>query len=196
MIAIARLKVTLDDLEPRVLRCIEVPLGVKLDRLHLTLQVALGWTNSHLYEFRAGGAGWGLPDPWPDGPLDARMATLLDIIENTGVKTLHYLYDFGDGWEHTIKLERLVDPEPGALYPRFIEASGRCPPEDVGGSWGYAEMLEVIGDKTQERHAEIRKWLGNEFSPKVVDPERLKGDVATLAKRWSRKPAVKKSRSA
>ncbi len=195
--AIARLKITLDDVEPKVLRCIEVPLGVKLDRLHLILQAALGWTNSHLYEFRVGGAGWGVPDPhWPDGPLDARKATLLDIIEHTGVKTLHYLYDFGDGWEHTIKLERLVDPEPGAHYPRLIEASGRCPPEDVGGPWGYAEMLEAIGDKAHERHAEICEWLGSEFDPKDFDPEPLKANVAALARRWSRKPTAKKSRPA
>jgi len=46
------------------------------------------------------------------------------VLADVGTKTLRYLYDFGDGWEHTIKLERLVDPEPGALYPRLIEISG------------------------------------------------------------------------
>ena len=66
--AIVRLKVTLDEVVPKVLRRIEVPLSIKLDRLHLTLQAALGWTNSHLYKIRAGGAGWGLPDP--TGPAD------------------------------------------------------------------------------------------------------------------------------
>ena len=195
MTAIARLKITLDDVEPKVLRRLEVPLGIKLDRLHLVLQAALGWTNSHLFEIRAGGAGWGLPDPdWPDGPLDARKAKLLDILEDAGVKTLRYLYDFGDGWEHTIKIERLVDAEPGALYPRLIEASGRCPPEDVGGPWGYEEMLEAIGDKGHERHSEIRDWLGEDFDPKSFNPEPLKAEVAALAKRWSRKPAARKPR--
>lgn len=193
--AIVRLKVTLDDVEPKVLRRIEVPLAIKLDRLHLTLQAALGWTDSHLYEIRAGGAGWGLPDPdWPDGPLDARSATLLDLLEGAGVETLHYLYDFGDGWEHTIKIERRVDSEPGALYPRLVEASGRCPPEDVGGPWGYAEMLEAIGDKRHERHDEIREWLGEDFDPKAFDPEPLKAEVAALAGCWSSKPATKTPR--
>lgn len=197
MTAIARLKVTLDDVEPKVLRRLEVPIAIKLDRLHLVLQAALGWTNSHLYEIRAGGAGWGLPDPnWPDGQLDARKAKLLDILEDTGVKTLRYLYDFGDGWEHTIKIERLVDAEAGALYPRVIEASGRCPPEDVGGPWGYEEMLEAIGDEKHERHAEIRDWLGEDFDPKAFDPEPLTAQVAALAKLWSRKPAAKKPRPA
>ena len=194
--AIVRLKITLDDVEPKVLRRIEVPLAIKLDRLHLTLQAALGWTNSHLYEIRAGDMGWGLPDPdWPDGPLDARKTKLIDILEDVHVKTLRYLYDFGDGWEHTLKIERLVDSEPGVLYPRLIDASGRCPPEDVGGPWGYAEMLDAINDPKHERHAEIREWLAEDFDPHAVDTDALSGDVAALAKKWSRKPSTKRPRS-
>ena len=131
---IARLKITLDNVEPKVLRRIEVPLSIRLDRLHMMLQATLGWTDSHLYELRVGDTGWGIPDPdCGDGPLDARKATLLAILEDTGAKTLRYLYDFGDGWEHTIEIERLIDIVPGVLYPRLIEAIGRCPPEDVGG---------------------------------------------------------------
>lgn len=190
---IVRLKVTLDDVKPKVLRRIEVPLAIKLDRLHLTIQAAMGWTDSHLYEIRAGDVGWGLPDPdWPDGPLDARKAKLVDILEDTGAKTLRYLYDFGDGWEHTIKIERLSDPEPGALYPRLIEASGRCPPEDVGGPWGYAEMLEAINDPAHDCHAEIREWLVEDFDPNVIDVDALINNVDALAKKWARKPSTKR----
>src|SRR5208283_6014517 len=190
--AIVRLKVTLDDVEPKVLRRIEVPADIKLDRLHLTLQAALGWTNSHLYEIRVKDARFGLPDPdWPDGPLDARKARLTDLLEGVGAKTLRYLYDYGDGWEHTIKVERLDDPQPGVLYPRLIEASGRCPPEDIGGPWGYAEFLEAIGDPKHERHAEFKEWLADDFDPNLVDAGWLAEEVTTLAKRWSRKPAVR-----
>lgn len=78
---IARLKITLDDVEPSVLRRIEVPLAIRLDRLHAVLQAALGWTSSHLWEFRAGETGWGIPDKdWGDGPNDAAKATLRDVI--------------------------------------------------------------------------------------------------------------------
>ena len=49
---IARLKITLDDVRRQVLRRIEVPLTIRLDRLHEVLQAALGCTNSHLYELR------------------------------------------------------------------------------------------------------------------------------------------------
>jgi len=191
--AIARLKVTLDDVEPKVVRRIEVPIDIKLDRLHLTLQAALGWTNSHLYEIRARDVRWGLPDPdWPDGPLDARKARLVDALGDGGTKTLRYLYDFGDGWEHTIKIERVMAPEPDVAYPRLIEAAGRCPPEDVGGPSGYDEFIQTLNDPDDERHDEMRQWAGDEFDPNFLDADALKADVVALAKRWSRKPAIKK----
>jgi hypothetical protein len=195
--AVLCLKVTLDDVEPKVLRRIEVPADIKLDRLHLTLQAALGWTNSHLFEIRARDVGWGLPSPdWPDGPLDARKVKLIDVLEDAGTKTLRYLYDYGDGWEHTIKVERMIPADTNIAYPRLIEASGRCPPEDVGGPWGYDEMLEALADRDHERHAEIREWVGDDFDPHAFDAEPLKANVAALAKRWSRKPAAKKPRPA
>jgi Plasmid pRiA4b ORF-3-like protein len=194
--AIARLKITLDDVEPTVLRRIEVPLAIRLDRLHLTIQAAMGWTNSHLYELRARDVGWGVPDPdWGDGPLDASKAKLVDVLEDVGVKTLRYLYDFGDGWEHTIKIERLIDSEPGVIYPRLIEATGRCPPEDVGRPWGYAELLAAIDDPKHERHAELGDWIGDDFDPKVASADARSQEVEELAKRWSRKTSSKKTRA-
>jgi hypothetical protein len=195
--AIARLKITLDAVKPTVMRRIEVPLDIRLDRLHLTIQAAMGWTNSHLYELRAGDVGWSTPYPeadWADEFLDARKARLGDVIEDTGTKTLQYLYDFGDGWKHTIKVERLSDPEPGVTYPRLNAATGRCPPEDVGGPWGYADFVVAIKDPEDERHAEFKEWIGGDFDPERVDAHALAEDVATLATRWSRKPAAKRAR--
>jgi Plasmid pRiA4b ORF-3-like protein len=170
--SIARVKITLDNVKPTVLRRIEVPLGIRLDRLHLVIQVAMGWTDSHLYEIRAGDVGWGVPDPdWGRAPLDARKARLVDVLEDVGVKTLKYLYDFGDGWEHTIKVEHLADAMPGVVYPRLIDVTGRCPPEDIGGPWGYAEFLEAIADPKHLRHAELAEWTGDAFDPDAVDTE-------------------------
>jgi hypothetical protein len=146
-----------------------------------------------------GGVGWSTPYPdadWADDFIDARKARLGDILEDIGTKTLKYLYDFGDGWEHTIKVERLIDPEPGILYPRLIEAKGHCPPEDVGGPWGYGEFLEAIADPSHERHRELKEWFADDFNPHVVDVDRLSEDVAELAQRWSRQPAVKRRRTA
>src|SRR5260370_34207761 len=104
--SIASLKVTLDDVKPVVQRRIEVPLTIRLDRLHLGLQAAMGWTNSHLYETRAREVGWRTPDPdFGDGVLDARKARLIDFLADLGVKTLTYLYALGRGWEATVKSE-------------------------------------------------------------------------------------------
>lgn len=66
------------------------------------------------------------------------------MLEDTGAKTLTYLYDFGDGWEHTIKVERIGAAAPGEIYPRVLEASCRCPPEDICGPPGYAEFLAAM----------------------------------------------------
>ncbi len=192
---IAHLKITLHDVQPVVMRRIEVPLSIRLDRLHLALQAALGWSNSHLYEFRARGVGWGVPSPdWPDGPLDARKATLLNLLEDLGVKSIRYLYDFGDGWEHTIKIERITDAFPGVAYPRLVTATGRCPPEDVGGPWGYGEFLQVIADPNHDRHDEFSRWIGEPFDPNAVDTDGHAQAVAALATRWVRKPALKRKR--
>ena len=196
---IARLKITLDDVKPAVLRRIEVPFDIRLDRLHLILQAAVGWTNSHLYEIRARGVRWSTPFPDQDSGgdfLDARKVRLSEVLEDVGTKTLKYLYDFGDGWEHTIKIERLIDPEPSTLYPRLIEAKGRCPPEDIGGPWGYAEFLEAIADPKHERHREFKEWFADDFNPHVVDLDWLAEDVAALAQRWSPQPTVKRRRTA
>jgi hypothetical protein len=78
-----------------VVRRVEVPLTLRLDRLHLVLQAAMGWTNSHLYEIRARDVGWGIPDPdFGDGPLNASKARLIDVLEDVGTRSLKYLPDY------------------------------------------------------------------------------------------------------
>ena len=131
--------------------------------------------------------------PIRTGPATSSMHAKLElseVLEDVGTKTLKYLYDFGDGWEHTIKVERLIAPEPAILYPRLIEAKGHCPPEDVGGPWGYGEFLEAIADPSHERHRELKEWFADDFNPHVVDVDWLSEDVAELAQRWSRQDAA------
>ncbi|WP_018291112.1 plasmid pRiA4b ORF-3 family protein [Verrucomicrobium sp. 3C] len=193
--AIAVLKIALDDVKPRVTRRLEVPLSIQLDRLHLVIQVAMGWTDSHLYEIRAKDIGWGVPNPDFGGVVrDARKARLVDVLEDVGTNTLKYLYDFGDGWEHSIKIERLIDPVPGIAYPRLTKAAGRCPPEDVGGPWGYAEFLAALSDPGHECHAEFKELVPEDFDPNVIDADWLGEQVAHLAEHWSRKTAPKRPR--
>lgn len=188
---LVRLKVALDDVEPRVERWLVVPLKIRLDRLHQTLQAAMGWTDTHLWEIRARDIGWSIPDPedsFGDPPLDARKTTLQDVIAETGAKTLSYLYDFGDGWTHTIK----IDPpktDPAILdAPFLVEAWGRCPPEDCGGPWGYAELLEALADPKHESREEAAERLPANYDPNAVPLRRLQDAVSTLAQNWAPKP--------
>jgi len=144
MTLVARLKVTLSDVEPQVLRRFDVPLKIKLNRLHDVIRAAMGWTDSHLYEFRAGGSGWGVPDSdgFYDGPMPASKTSLLDVIEDVATKTIHYIYYFGDNRHHVIKIEKIDGSIAGAAYPRLVRVTGACPPEDVGGFPGYADFLK------------------------------------------------------
>jgi hypothetical protein len=193
---IAVLKVTLDGVKPTVMRRLVVPLTIRLDRLHLVLQAAIGWTNSHLYEITARGVGWGIPDPdFGEGPLDAKKARLIDVLEDCSVKTLKYLYDFGDGWEHTVKVERIENAIPGLTSPFLVDAVGRCPPEDVGGLSGYEEFLEIMSDTEHDSYAETRQWVGGPFDPKAANMDQLSRAVEALATKWSRPATTRKTRS-
>lgn len=185
---IACLKITLDDVEPSVMRRLEVPVDIRLDCLHEVLQAALGWENYHLWEFRTENEKWGIPDPdWPDGPPDGRTVTLEEVIQDSKEKTFLYLYDFGDGWQHTIRLTGVKDRDPSWFYPVLRDASGRCPPEDVGSPWDYEEFLEALSDPEHERHDELREWAPEDFDPNEVPVLELKAATAALAKKWAGK---------
>ena len=190
-----RLKVTLDRIEPEVMRRLVVPLTIRLDRLHLTLQAAFGWTNTHLYAFTAGGVEWGIPDPdFPTGdqPVDARRARLYDIVRDTGAKTIRYLYDFGDDWQHVIKLERRFENADTVGMPLLLEVSGRCPPEDIGGPEGYAAFLAALADAAHSGHAEALETAPAGFDPTTVDRTKLERQVDALAQKWLPRSARKR----
>ncbi len=184
-----RLKATLKDVAPEVTRWIAVPLAIRLDRLHLVLQAAFGWTNTHLYMFLAGGARWGVPDEvgFIDDASDARTTLLYDIVRDTGAKTIHYVYDFGDNWDHAIKIEKWVDNSGPEGLPFLIDAKGRCPPEDVGGPPGYQDFLAALADPAHPEHAAMRTWIGKDFNPAAIDRRALDDAVDALAEKWKPK---------
>jgi hypothetical protein len=192
-----RIKVTLKDAKPEVMRRLVVPFTLRLDRLHLTLQAAFDWTDSHLFEFTAGDGHWGIPDLYHDfgpQPIDARKARLCDIVRDTGAKTIHYLYDFGDGWDHVIKLEKWFEDTSMEGLPFLLDAAGRCPPEDVGGVPGYAEYLQAIGDPNHPEHESMRIWGPEGFDPNVIDQKTLDDAVNTLSEKWKPRRTTKRSK--
>ena len=180
-----RIKAVIAHVTPKVMRRIAVPLAIRLDRLHLTLQAAFGWTNSHLYAFHADGMSWGVLDPYfADAMGDVSKTRLYDIVRDTGAKTIRYIYDFGDNWEHVIKLEKWVESTTTEGLPLLLDAKGRCPPEDVGGPPGYELFLAALSDPAHPEHAAMRRWAGDHYDPDAFDRKALEHGVDALAHKW------------
>ena len=183
---ILELEVALLDVEPRVWRVVAVPATMTLADFHRVLQVTMGWTDSHLHEFvTESGQRYEAVDPDvdPDGPEDdvgdASEVVLGDVLRARGA-SLKYEYDFGDGWEHRIKVLRTRAATMGERYPRCIAGERACPPEDCGGPWGYAELLEALADPGHERHDELREWVGPYFDPEAFDIDEVNRLLLTL----------------
>lgn len=182
---IARLKITLDEVEPSVTRTLLVPVTLQLDRLHLVIQAAMGWENAHLYAFMTGSKRWAVPDPgFDDDALPVATTSLAEIIAASGTAPIHYIYDFGDDWVHLITVQATEPPVPGDLYPKLVDVVGHCPPEDVGGVPGYQNFLEAIADKRHPEHRDLAAWHGAPFDPNVPETDELKLAVLKLAKKW------------
>ena len=180
---IAHIGITLDEVVPEVSRIVAVPVGIDLHMLHLVIQAAMGWSNSHLWLIEARGSTWGMPDPdYPDDSLPADRTTLIDMVADIGTNKFAYIYDFGDNWSHTVKIVKPMLAAPGVAYPLLIDAVGRCPLEDSGGPWGYMEMCDALRDPAHPRHAEVMQWPGSEFDPTAVNRAQLEKEVADLAK--------------
>jgi hypothetical protein len=172
--SIHRLKVTIRDVRPPVWRRLEVPGDMTLASLHGVLQTAFGWTESHLHQFVVGDACYGAPHldygDWGTPMADERRVRLQDIVGG-GVKRFVYEYDFGDGWEHQIVVEKVTAAETGIRYPRCTAGRRACPPEDCGGPWGYVQLLETIADPEHPEYDFMREWLGEEFDAEAFDLE-------------------------
>jgi hypothetical protein len=191
------LKVTMRGIRPPIWRRLRVPSTVTFAQLHDVLQVAFGWTNSHLHQFRVGRDCFGMPDPDGGGSdvIDERRVRLEKVV-NVKSKLL-YEYDFGDGWEHDIVVERadaVRNPVPTCLDGR---RSG--PPEDCGGPFGYGNLLEVLADPSHPEHAEMLEWAGPDLHPEHFDVDATNKQLRTLGARWqraiARKPRSARSRS-
>jgi len=177
---IYQLQVTLEGVSPPVWRRLLVPGGYTLDRLHRVIQCGMGWRDCHLHSFEAGGVQYGVPDPDSDLAVHDEMDFRLDQVAVKGDR-MRYTYDFGDWWEHEIEVEDVTPADPEHRYPSCPAGAGACPPEDVGGPDGYAELLDAISDPDHPEHAEMREWLGRPFDPAAFDADR----TTTLLRRFT-----------
>ncbi len=160
------IKVELKKIDPPIWRIIQVPSCTSLLRLHRVLQLAMGWTNSHLHLFEVDGKLYGEPGTeWDIEVLDSRKMTLEDIFSK-GMTSFLYEYDLGDSWQHEITLLGTVEGE-GKLA--CTAGARACPPEDCGGTMGYYELLVALSDPDHEEHAAMLEWVGGEFDPNAFD---------------------------
>jgi len=170
---IYQLKVTLRGSKPPIWRRLQVPGKTNLNQLHWIIQIAMGWTNSHLHQFIIDGRYYSEPSPFDYEPVvDERKFRLCEMATIEGARFI-YEYDFGDSWEHVILVEKILPPEPGVHYPRCIKGRRACPPEDIGGVWGYEEMLLALKDPNHPEHEMFIEWIGEDFDPKEFDLEKV-----------------------
>jgi hypothetical protein len=151
-----RLQVTMREVVPRVERVIDVPAAITLDELHDVLQVAIGWTDSHLHQFRTEDAVYAVPlDDCSENEVDERGVRL-----STVPTRFRYAYDLGDGWEHDVEVLGS-----GADQPGCVGGEGACPPEDCGGVGGYADLLDALADPGHPEHQAMGAWVGDRLRP-------------------------------
>ena len=168
-------KITLVDSEPPIWRRIQVR-NCTLDKLHERIQTAMGWTNSHLYQFSIDFKCYSDPALFDGGFIgedcvDSTMTKIGEIVPQDGRRyRFFYEYDFGDDWQHEVLFEGCLRAEKGQRYPICVEGERACPPEDVGGIGGYVQFLEAKDDPKHERHEDYRGWLPS-FDPEQFDAE-------------------------
>lgn len=168
---VLQVKVTLADVEnPVVWRRVLIPAAISLGKLHDVIQGAMGWQNYHLHAFRIGEVAYG-PDPEEMlGFGDETKVRLADVAD-VGGRT-EYEYDFGDGWEHELLIEERDEVVANRIYPVCIDGEGACPPEDCGGSPGYARLKEILADPSDEEHDELENWVESQAGS-AFDPDRF-----------------------
>jgi hypothetical protein len=177
---IYHLKITLADVAPPIWRRVAVPGAYTLDRVHRVIQLAMGWQDCHLHSFDIGGVSYGTPDP--DALLELRdeLETRLDTVVTKDAR-FTYTYDFGDWWEHQVVAEDVVDADPDVRYPTCLDGAGACPPEDVGGVYGYERFLAAMADPKHPEHQAMRDWIGRRFDARKFEPGRATALMRRMA---------------
>lgn len=187
------LKITLVDSKPAIWRRFCVPAGITLDRLHDVIQIVMGWDEAHLHRFEIDGTTFS--EDLGDGGLDElddldeskyRLCQLID----TPKSRFRYSYDFGDGWEHELVLEKMTELDKGEEpYIECTDGAMACPPEDCGGIWSYPEFLKAYRNRKNPGYAEAHEWLGDDFDPEYFDPDDANMELAKY-ERWARRRSL------
>ncbi len=167
-----QIRITLKGSKPRIWRKVLVPADLLLSDFHKVIQTTMGWSNDHLHQFTKNRTHyrpkvekdnfWGISND-----VDYSKIKISDLLKKEKDK-MTYEYDFGDGWQHDIVLEKIEEKD---VVPVCLGGKNNCPPEDCGGIWGYYDMLEVLKDPEHEEYEDYVEWLGEEFDPAYFDKD-------------------------
>ena len=177
------LHIHLGEIEPAIWRRIVVPGSLTLHQLHHVLQVTMGWTHSHLYQFLVSDGdtitSYGEPSPEDNYfHKDAQHIHLAKIAPKEGA-TFTYEYDFGDCWKHTIVVEHVeLTAKNEPAYPWCYDGRRACPPEDCGGVSGFAHFLEAWRDRRHQDHRQMREWVGEQYHPETFSVPQVNSALA------------------
>jgi len=162
MAQILQLKITLEGISPKIWRRFLVKDNLTFQKLHEIIQIVMGWGNYHLYAFCVGKEKIGLPDPHFDNKqLNAKKIKIKDKL--SAKQKFGYVYDFGDNWEHTLTVEKILDDN-GTFVPVCLGGERAGPPEDCGSYPGYYELIKIKKNKKHPEYQErIVEWLGEDF---------------------------------
>jgi hypothetical protein len=182
---ILQFRIELLGIQPLIWRRIQVPGDYTFWDLHVAIQSAFAWNDSHLHEFKVTTRNgnricFGLPvegdfDRGPDGALleDWRYR-VADYLHAEGQR-IEYLYDFGDNWDHVVVFEEALTKAPGKTYPRCTAGERSGPPDDCGGPHGYESLLEILADRSNEKYKSSHAWAASmkgargKFDPVAFD---------------------------
>jgi hypothetical protein len=177
------IRVTLRQIEPAIWRRIRIPAIYPLDLVHDALQIALGWTNSHLHDFSVGDVRFGIAEVEEELLVADERFAPLGAVARAGV-AFRYRYDFGDDWNHEAFVEELIDDGGQTLI--CLGGERACPPEDCGGPPGYAHLVDVLADPKASEHREMRRWVGKKYDPEAFDLAAVNKKLAALGRRAER----------
>jgi hypothetical protein len=175
-----QITVTLKGSKPPIWRRIQVTRATTLAQRRHILQCVMGWEGYRLYRFAVSGMEYGDPRMLEEMEgKDARKVTLETLVQGDKDKFL-YEYDFGDSWDHELRIEKVLPYEAGKRYPVCLTGKRACPPEDCGGIWEYASFLEAIQDPQHPEHEDMLEWAGDEFDPEAFDLEEVNTALQSL----------------
>ena len=184
-----QLKITLKNTKPPIWRRLLVDGDASLGDLHSVVQIAMGWDNDHLHQFIVGDVYYGehsgfmaLDDP---EVVEEASVRLREVAPAAGRRFV-YEYDFGDGWEHDILVEKIVPRDPDQLLPVCLKGVRACPPEDIGGVWGFYNFLDALNDPEHPDHDDYMEWA-QDFDPEAFNLQAVNAALSRMARARQRK---------